>query len=100
MSKHTLKELLTLPVETLKRERWERGRLNYRESEDEPFKGNPLAESLPEIVDFLNYTDVLLHREPVTVRAYWVVKSQEHARAALDVLRIAYADTVEGGEKC
>lgn len=53
--KHTKQELLTRPWEELCKERWDRGRPNYRSDETTPFVGDPIVELMEELLDALNY---------------------------------------------
>jgi hypothetical protein len=84
---HSLDQLRSLPVDVLQRERWLRGRPNYRESDSVPFVGDPLVESIPELIDFLNYTDELLRSESGVARVEMILDAQDFVRAALDLMR-------------
>lgn len=56
--KHTKEELLTRPWEELCKERWDRGRPNYRADDDAPFVGDPVVELMEELLDAYNYCRV------------------------------------------
>lgn len=88
--RHSLSELLSRPICELKAERWTRGVKTYRKSPTDPFVGDPLAEAIPELLDFLSYVDELLRTEYDARRMGGVLEARDSARYALDLIRELY----------
>lgn len=71
----------------LKRVRWEKGLAEYGRQAHEPFKGDPGAEMMEEVVDALNYLDEE-RRLPHPRIPLWALNTLEHnlTQAALILL--------------
>lgn len=73
-------------IRAMKRDRWEKGRKEYRPDPLMGFQGDPAQEALDEMIDGLNYLDVLRsHRTDVPL---WALNTLENnlLQAALILL--------------
>lgn len=70
-------------VETERARRWRKGLKHYRESEVEPFNGDPLAELLDELYDALNYLDVLRSKRDIPQWKTLTIENQLRSAALL-----------------
>jgi hypothetical protein len=59
-------------LDRLRKERWERGMLHYRQP-GEPFKGCPRSEMLEELMDSLNYLDEAVRQCVISPEAASVI---------------------------
>ena len=58
---------IKMPVVEARKQKWLEGIKNYRESENDPFQGDPLIELFDELLDAINYAE--------TANLPWMMRS-------------------------